>query len=57
MENEKKNRIRNKAERKYGIINGKTNCRMNKYEITRGLCKGMAVHLYTIMHGLEVVGM
>ena len=51
----KKKRIRNKAERMYGIINGKTNCRINKYEIIRGLWKGMAVP--SIMYGLKVVGM
>ena len=38
----------------YGMINGKTNCRVNKYEITRGLWEGMAVP--TIMYGLEIIG-
>ena len=52
MENEK-NRIRNKAEKMYGIINGKTNCRINKYEIIRGLWKGMTMP--TIMYRLEVI--
>ena len=50
-----KNRIRNKAERMYGMISGKTNCRVNKYEIMRGLWKGIAVP--TIMYGTEVIGL
>ena len=37
----------------YGIINGKTNLRANKFQVIRGLWKGLAVP--TVMYGLEVV--
>ena len=37
----------------YGIINGKINFRANKYEVMRGLWKGLAV--LTIMYGLEIM--
>ena len=47
-----KNTIRKKAEKMYGIINGKVNCRANKYEVMRGLWKGIAVP--TIMYGTEL---
>ena len=46
-----RNKIRSKAEKMYGIVNGKTNCRVNKYEVIRGLWKGIAVP--TIMYGTE----
>ena len=46
--------MRSKAEKMYGIINGKTNCRVNKYEVIRGLWKGIAVP--TIMYGTEIIG-
>ena len=48
-----KNGIRKKAEKMYGIINGKINCRANKYEVVRGLWKGLAVP--TVMYGMEVI--
>ena len=38
-----RNKLRNKAEKMYGIINGKINFRANKYEVMRGLWKGLAV--------------
>ena len=38
----------------YGIVNGKINCRVNKYEVIRGLWKGIAVP--TIMYGTEIIG-
>ena len=47
-----KNAIRKKAEKMYGIINGKINCRANKYEVMRGLWKGIAVP--TVMYGTEL---
>ena len=37
----------------YGIINGKTNLRVNKFQVIRGLWKGLAVP--TIMYGLEII--
>ena len=49
-----RNKMRSKAEKMYGIINGKTNCRVNKYEVIRGLWKGIAVP--TIMYGTELIG-
>ena len=48
-----KNAIRKKAEKMYGIINGKINCRANKYEVMRGLWKGLAVP--TLMYGMELL--
>ena len=38
----------------YGIVNGKINCRVNKYEVIRGLWKGIAVP--TIIYGTEIIG-
>ena len=38
-----RNGIRKKSEKMYGVINGKINCRANKYEVMRGLWKGIAV--------------
>ena len=46
-------KLRKKAEKMYGIINGKINFRANKYEVMRGLCKGLAVP--TVMYGLEIM--
>ena len=37
----------------YGIINGKINFRANKYEVMRGLWKGLAVP--SVMYGLEIM--
>ena len=48
-----KNGLWKKAEKMYGIINGKTNLRVNKFQVIRGLWKGLAVP--TIMYGLEVI--
>ena len=48
-----KNGMRKKAEKMYGIINGKINNRANKYEVMRGLWKGIAVP--TIMYGTEII--
>ena len=47
------NKLRNKAEKMYGIINGKINFRANKYEVMRGLWKGLAVP--SVMYGLEIM--
>ena len=47
------NGLRKKAEKMFGIINGKTNLRANKFQVIRGLWKGLAVP--TIMYGLEVI--
>ena len=52
LEKERNGR-RKKAEKMYGIINGKINCRANKYEVMRGLWKGIAVP--TIMYGMEII--
>ena len=38
-----KNGLRKKAEKMYGIINGKINLRVNKFQVIRGLWKGLAV--------------
>ena len=46
-------KLRNKAEKMYGIINGKINFRANKYEVMRGLWKGLAVP--TVMYGLQIM--
>ena len=46
-------KLRNKAEKMYGIINGKINFRANKYEVMRGLWKGLAVP--SVMYGLEIM--
>ena len=48
-----RNKLRKKAEKMYGIINGKINFRANKYEVMRGLWKGLAVP--TVMYGLEIM--
>ena len=47
------NKLRNKAEKMYGIINGKINFRANKYEVMRDLWKGLAVP--SVMCGLEIM--
>ena len=48
-----RNKLRKKAEKMYGIINGKINFRANKYEVMRGLWKRLAVP--TVMYGLEIM--
>ena len=50
---ERKKLGKKKAEKMYGIINGKINFRANKYEVIRGLWKGLAVP--TVMYGLEII--
>ena len=47
------NMIRTKAERQFGIMNAQMHLRVNKYETTRGLWKGVAVP--TIMYGAEII--
>ena len=48
-----KNGMRKRAEKMYHEWNkGKINCRVNKYEVMRGIWKGIA--LSTIMYGIEV---
>ena len=46
-------KLRKKAEKMYGIINGKINFRANKYEVMRGLWKGLAVPRPVAMGGLS----
>ena len=48
-----RNKLRNKAEKMYGMINGKINFRANKYEVMRGLWEGLAVP--SVMYGLEIM--
>ena len=48
-----KNNIRVKAEKNLSTIKAKTKLRANKYEITRGLWKGIAVP--TLLYGAEIL--
>ena len=48
-----KNNIRVKAEKNLSMIKAKTKLRANKYEITRGLWKGIAVP--TLLYGAEIL--
>ena len=52
LEKEKKN-IRVKAEKNLSMIKAKAKLRANKYEITRGLWKGIAVP--TLLYGAEIL--